>query len=85
MNGTEIRPARPLSVSVCKPKLRLFVGNIPKLKGRDELYVEFDKRTCKYLKNPIYIRNIHRMIREILSAYLQTKLILSWTEGCNHL
>lgn len=45
MENYEIRPGKQLSVTLCKPKVRLFVGNIPKVKAKEELMAEFSRRT----------------------------------------
>jgi len=34
---------KTLKVNISVPNLRLFVGNIPKLKGKDEIMDEFNK------------------------------------------
>lgn len=41
----EIRPRKPLKVNISIANVRLFVGNIPKNKSKDEIKEEFSKRT----------------------------------------
>lgn len=50
MNDHEIKPGKKLKVNVSIPNLRLFVGNIPKSKSKDEILEEFRKiqGACKY-------------------------------------
>uniref|UniRef100_A0A1I8H435 RRM domain-containing protein n=1 Tax=Macrostomum lignano TaxID=282301 RepID=A0A1I8H435_9PLAT len=45
LNDYEIRPGKKIKVNVSTPNLRLFVGNIPKTKSRDEIMEEFSKLT----------------------------------------
>jgi len=45
MEGFEIRKGKILKVNVSVPNLRLFVGNIPKSKSREEIMAEFAKVT----------------------------------------
>lgn len=43
LNGLEIAPTKPLKVNVSVPNTRLFVGNIPKSKSRQDINAEFEK------------------------------------------
>ncbi|BFZ09266.1 hypothetical protein BsWGS_12305 [Bradybaena similaris] len=45
LNDHEIRPGKKLKVNISVANVRLFVGNIPKNKSRDEIKEEFGKRT----------------------------------------
>ncbi|XP_065316371.1 putative uncharacterized protein DDB_G0282133 isoform X2 [Gordionus sp. m RMFG-2023] len=45
LNNYEIRPGKYLKLNISIPNLRLFVGNIPKSKGKDEIFEEFLKLT----------------------------------------
>lgn len=45
LDGYEIRKGKALKVNVSVPNLRLFVGNIPKSKSREEILQEFSKLT----------------------------------------
>lgn len=45
LDNHEIKPGVNLKVNLCVPNLRLFVGNIPKSKGKDEILEEFGKLT----------------------------------------
>lgn len=56
LDNYEIKPGRKLKVNISVPNLRLFVGNIPKSKGKDEILAEFGKLTGKFLnKGFLYI------------------------------
>lgn len=48
LDNYEIKPGRKLKVNISVPNLRLFVGNIPKSKGKDEILTEFGKLTGKF-------------------------------------
>ncbi|KAG8232996.1 hypothetical protein J437_LFUL013660 [Ladona fulva] len=41
----EIKPGKPLKVNLSVPNLRLFIGNIPKSKDKEDLMAEFGKLT----------------------------------------
>jgi len=43
----EIAPGKALKVNVSVPNTRLFVGNIPKSKSREDIVNEFDKLSGK--------------------------------------
>lgn len=43
LNSLEIVEGKPLKVNVSVPNTRLFVGNIPKSKTREDIANEFDK------------------------------------------
>jgi hypothetical protein len=43
LDSYEIGEGKFLKLNVSEPKTRLFVGNIPKSKGRDEIEDEFEK------------------------------------------
>lgn len=45
LQNYEIRPGKQLKVNISIANVRLFVGNIPKNKSRDEIKEEFGKRT----------------------------------------
>jgi len=45
LNGFELLPGRKLKVNVSIANVRLFVGNIPKNKGREEILDEFRRHT----------------------------------------
>ncbi|XP_076444789.1 heterogeneous nuclear ribonucleoprotein Q-like isoform X2 [Babylonia areolata] len=45
LDGYEIRKAKKLKINISIANLRLFVGNIPKNKTKDEIKEEFGKRT----------------------------------------
>ena len=47
LDSYEISEGKALKVNVSEPKTRLFLGNIPKLKGKDEIEEEFTKLTGK--------------------------------------
>ena len=45
LDSYEIRKGKRLKINVSVPNLRLFVGNIPKNKTKEEIQEEFGKRT----------------------------------------
>lgn len=47
LDNHEIKPGKSLKVNISVPNLRLFVGNIPKSKGKEEILEEFGKLTGK--------------------------------------
>lgn len=47
LDNHEIKPGKNLKVNISVPNLRLFVGNIPKSKGKEEILEEFGKLTGK--------------------------------------
>ena len=47
----EIAPGKALKVNVSVPNTRLFVGNIPKSKSREDIANEFDKLSGKNLSD----------------------------------
>lgn len=50
LDNFEIKPGKCLKINVSVPNLRLFVGNIPKSKGKEEILDEFGKLTGKWTK-----------------------------------
>merc|ERR1711881_598371 len=50
----EIHEGKPLKINVSEPKTRLFVGNIPKSKGKDEIEEELKKVTAGLREVIIY-------------------------------
>lgn len=47
LDNYEIKPGKCLKINISVPNLRLFVGNIPKSKGKEEIIEEFGKLTGK--------------------------------------
>lgn len=47
LDNHEIKPGKTLRIKISVPNLRLFVGNIPKSKGKEEILEEFGKLTGK--------------------------------------
>lgn len=47
LDNYEIKPGKTLRIKISVPNLRLFVGNIPKSKGKEEILEEFGKLTGK--------------------------------------
>ncbi|KAI8115290.1 Heterogeneous nuclear ribonucleoprotein Q [Lucilia cuprina] len=45
LDNHEIKPGKCLKINISVPNLRLFVGNIPKSKGKEEILEEFGKLT----------------------------------------
>ncbi|XP_034243862.1 heterogeneous nuclear ribonucleoprotein R isoform X3 [Thrips palmi] len=54
LDNYEIKPGKSLKVNISVPNLRLFVGNIPKSKGKDEILEEFNKSTAGLTQVIIY-------------------------------
>lgn len=48
LDNHEIKPGKCLKINISVPNLRLFVGNIPKSKGKEEILEEFGKLTGKF-------------------------------------
>ncbi|KAJ4434027.1 hypothetical protein ANN_16346 [Periplaneta americana] len=51
LDNHEIKPGKSLKVNISVPNLRLFVGNIPKSKGKEEILDEFGKLTANQLND----------------------------------
>ena len=49
LDSYEISEGKALKVNVSEPKTRLFLGNIPKLKGKDEIEEECTKIARKFV------------------------------------
>lgn len=47
LDNHEIKTGKTLKINISVPNLRLFVGNIPKSKGKEEILEEFGKLTGK--------------------------------------
>jgi len=45
LNGYELQPGKKLRVNISIANVRLFVGNIPKNKSKEEILEEFRKHT----------------------------------------
>ena len=43
LDNYEVRPGKRIKVNISIAKVRLFVGNIPKQRSRDEIMLEFSK------------------------------------------
>ncbi|XP_050297203.1 heterogeneous nuclear ribonucleoprotein Q isoform X3 [Anthonomus grandis grandis] len=54
LDNYEIKPGKTLKVNISVPNLRLFVGNIPKSKGKEEILEEFSKLTAGLQEVIIY-------------------------------
>ncbi|KAI4486625.1 hypothetical protein M0804_005995 [Polistes exclamans] len=54
LDNHEIKPGKNLKVNISVPNLRLFVGNIPKSKGKEEILEEFGKLTAGLTEVIIY-------------------------------
>lgn len=57
LDDMEMKGGRHLKVNISVPNLRLFVGNIPKSKGKSEIYEEFSKVTGKVAHLFISLQN----------------------------
>lgn len=55
LDNHEIKPGKNLKVNISVPNLRLFVGNIPKSKGKEEILEEFGKLTGKVNSRRVYL------------------------------
>jgi hypothetical protein len=53
LDNYEIKPGKCLKINISVPNLRLFVGNIPKSKGKEEILDEFGKLTGKFKKKQL--------------------------------
>jgi hypothetical protein len=54
LDNYEIKPGKALKINISVPNLRLFVGNIPKSKGKDEILEEFNKLSAGLIEVIIY-------------------------------
>ncbi|XP_046738996.1 heterogeneous nuclear ribonucleoprotein R isoform X1 [Diprion similis] len=54
LDNHEIKPGKSLKVNISVPNLRLFVGNIPKSKGKEEISDEFGKLAAGLTEVIIY-------------------------------
>ncbi|XP_044592513.1 heterogeneous nuclear ribonucleoprotein R isoform X11 [Cotesia glomerata] len=54
LDNYEIKPGKSLKVNISVPNLRLFVGNIPKSKGKEEILDEFGNLTAGLTEVIIY-------------------------------
>ncbi|XP_057338222.1 heterogeneous nuclear ribonucleoprotein R isoform X8 [Microplitis mediator] len=54
LDNYEIKPGKSLKVNISVPNLRLFVGNIPKSKGKEEILEEFGNLTAGLTEVIIY-------------------------------
>ncbi|CAH2239625.1 jg19145 [Pararge aegeria aegeria] len=54
LDNHEIKPGKTLRIKISVPNLRLFVGNIPKSKGKEEILEEFGKLTAGLVEVIIY-------------------------------
>lgn len=54
LDNYEIKSGKNLKVNVSVPNLRLFVGNIPKSKSKEEIFEEFGKLTAGLIEVIIY-------------------------------
>ncbi|ENN72368.1 hypothetical protein YQE_11003, partial [Dendroctonus ponderosae] len=54
LDNYEIKPGKTLKINISVPNLRLFVGNIPKSKGKEEILEEFGKLTAGLIEVIIY-------------------------------
>ncbi|XP_059478509.1 heterogeneous nuclear ribonucleoprotein R isoform X3 [Neocloeon triangulifer] len=54
LDSYEIKPGKTLKVNISVPNLRLFVGNIPKSRGKEEIMEEFGKLTAGLTEVIIY-------------------------------
>lgn len=57
LNGYELKPNKRIQVNVSIPNVRLFIGNIPKTKSKEEIKDEFSKIIGKSKRIFSRIRN----------------------------
>ena len=66
----EIAPGKALKVNVSVPNTRLFVGNIPKSKSREDIANEFDKlsgKECQILEKVyMFYPSVETLIKSVL-------------------
>lgn len=74
LDNYEIKSGKCLKINVSVPNLRLFVGNIPKSKGKEEILDEFGKLTGKNQTNTRigYRSNCFISIFTISHTHIQT-------------
>ncbi|CAF4907193.1 unnamed protein product [Pieris macdunnoughi] len=58
LDNHEIKPGKTLRLKISVPNLRLFVGNIPKSKGKEEILEEFGKLTGAPLASRLSPRSV---------------------------
>lgn len=80
LDNHEIAPGKSLKINISVPNLRLFVGNIPKSKGKEEILEEFGKLTGKVQKNykTVVASSVQRGARQPAS------FTLSWLASSTH-
>lgn len=69
LDNYEIKPGKSLKINISVPNLRLFVGNIPKSKGKEEILDEFGKLTGKFQKWKICFKNSKIPKKSLLSIW----------------
>ena len=72
LDSYEISEGKALKVNVSEPKTRLFLGNIPKLKGKDEIEEEFTKLTGKrnnQISHLLQVGNFFQMCHSKLKGH----------------
>ena len=73
LDSYEIGEGKILKVNVSEPKTRLFIGNIPKSKGKDEIEEEFKKLSGNIKKRAIISSHPNNAIKSPFSF-----IIISW-------
>lgn len=63
LDNHEIKPGKVMKINISVPNLRLFVGNIPKSKGKEEILDEFGKLTGKVCSKLIAQQITSRIFR----------------------
>lgn len=66
MDNHEIRPKKFLGVCVSQSNCRLFVGSIPKVKSKDEIFTEFSNLTGKFTKFLLSILTLSNLVFVLL-------------------
>lgn len=58
LDGFEIRPGKKLKANISVANVRLFVGNIPKTKSREEIMEAFQPLTGKIVKASQHLADV---------------------------
>ena len=78
LDSYEISEGKALKVNVSEPKTRLFLGNIPKLKGKDEIEEECTKIARKFVILSLFLlfRGIifsNQNLKEVIRQFADLK------------
>lgn len=79
LDNHEIKPGKNLKVNISVPNLRLFVGNIPKSKGKEEILEEFGNLTGKVNWRRVHQTNLFLIKYTYSHLYSPSRYYLSFT------